>query len=367
MTWKGADRGREQFLRREAWYKVLKILSTHEGESHRDLNSSVFTDLESGFPGVPWKGKDGNRSFFRDYAEAWTTPGVVSRFADTEGKIELTASGWSLVNDPSAVTEFFREHLDQYVEVHTLFGEDHFLWPFAYISSILSVQAEVDIDQLQHFAEMLASDDAGSPGQKLFPEKNDNNNRRFRSYLIMLENADAITRSGKTVYAKDHDYLRSMALIESDSSDGGEVADIDALLEDKRTFVTRQAVQREQQRKFSDSLMEAYSGACCISGNTERAVLEGAHILPYRGRQSNEVTNGLLLSVDVHRLFDRSLLGINPDDFSIRFSPTVKESRYTDLEGSKIDLPKSEGQQPDRDALTYRFDEFERQWPESGS
>lgn len=371
LKWKGVDRGREQFLHRDAWHKVLAILASHEGENHRDLDSSVFDELQEKFPKVPWKGKDGNRSFFRDYAEAWTTSGVVQKFADTEGEIHLTGRGMELVDDPSQTEEFFREYLDNYVESHTLHGEDFFLWPFAYISSALSVQPVMDTRDLQDAAEILASTDAGSPDGSLFPQDNDDenavatNNRRFRTYLILLENAHAITRVGTTVSAIDLAYLRAMVPTDTPDLGEDEGLDIEALLEDKRTTVTKQIVQRERQRKFSDSLLEAYASKCCVTGNSEVSVLEGAHILPYRGRQSNKVTNGLLLSVDVHRLFDRFLLGIDPDDFCVHLSPIVSESRYTDLEGSKIILPALEINWPDREALRHRFDEFKQVWPEN--
>lgn len=365
LRWKGADRGREQFLHKDAWLKVLEILGDHEGESHRDLDSPVFDALTSEFPEVAWiGGKHGDRSFFRDYPTAWTTPQVIRPFAETGGVIELTPQGRELVRDEISVSEFFRSHLDRYVESHDLHGSEYLLWPFAYISAILCAQSPIPITDLQHAAEELASYEADSPDGSLFPKNDDLNDRRFRTYLILLENANAIQRDGPAVTAVDHDYLSDMSSgIEAPEIESGNV-DVDSLLEDNRTVVYAKAIRRERQQAFRAEVMTAYAHVCCVSANTESSILEGAHILPYRGRQSNDVTNGLLLAVDIHRLFDQHLLGIDPEGHKIRLSPMVIEERYTNLEGTDIALPSDKSNWPDPDALGYRFEQFSRLWPD---
>lgn len=57
-------------------------------------------------------------------------------------------------------------------------------------------------------------------------------------------------------------------------------------------------------------MLERYGAECCITGCTVDTLLEAAHIIPYRGDQTNDVTNGLLLRVDLHRLFDAHLLSM---------------------------------------------------------
>ncbi len=75
--------------------------------------------------------------------------------------------------------------------------------------------------------------------------------------------------------------------------------DIDAR---KRTLVA--IAQREGQPAFRQSLLQAYAGTCVISGCTITVLLEAAHIVPYRGPQTNTVGNGLLLRADLHKLFE---------------------------------------------------------------
>ncbi|HUZ56031.1 MAG TPA: HNH endonuclease [Streptosporangiaceae bacterium] len=56
------------------------------------------------------------------------------------------------------------------------------------------------------------------------------------------------------------------------------------------------------------ALMAAYSGRCAVTGCTVQAVLEAAHLRPYRGPDSNVTGNGLLLRADIHTLLDLQLL-----------------------------------------------------------
>jgi hypothetical protein len=60
-----------------------------------------------------------------------------------------------------------------------------------------------------------------------------------------------------------------------------------------------QDVSRRGQAGFRAALLEAYRGRCAITGFDAAAALEGAHLRPYRGPESNTVTNGLLLSADL--------------------------------------------------------------------
>ncbi|MEO2018753.1 MAG: HNH endonuclease signature motif containing protein [Fuerstiella sp.] len=55
------------------------------------------------------------------------------------------------------------------------------------------------------------------------------------------------------------------------------------------------------------------------------AVLEAAHIRPYRRPEDNDVQNGLLLRADIHTLFDLNLLGIEPGTWQIHIHPRIKK------------------------------------------
>jgi hypothetical protein len=92
---------------------------------------------------------------------------------------------------------------------------------------------------------------------------------------------------------------------------------------DARLSIVRSVVQRQGQGDFRRALLHAYGGRCTISGCSIEAVLEAAHIIPYRGPETNHVQNGLLLRADLHTLFDLDLLWIDPDTLSVLVAPLL--------------------------------------------
>lgn len=82
---------------------------------------------------------------------------------------------------------------------------------------------------------------------------------------------------------------------------------------------------------------------CAVSGCTELALLEAAPIIPYKGDHSNLLQNGLCLRVDIHRLFDRFLMLIEPQTLRIVVSDKVKDEYYKEFAGKMLGLCKSNG------------------------
>ncbi len=72
---------------------------------------------------------------------------------------------------------------------------------------------------------------------------------------------------------------------------------------------------RPGQRLFRKLVMMNFSGACCVCGLRERALLDAAHITGYaKGeRTRNDPANGLALCVLHHRALDRDLIQIGAD------------------------------------------------------
>lgn len=70
---------------------------------------------------------------------------------------------------------------------------------------------------------------------------------------------------------------------------------------------------REGQTAFKKRLIKKYGCACMATGVTLEAIIEAAHISPFRRSGNHKVENGLLLSGDVHKLFDDGRLCFDPD------------------------------------------------------
>ena len=119
--------------------------------------------------------------------------------------------------------------------------------------------------------------------------------------------------------------------------------------------VLREIAQRQGQIPFRKALIKAYSSRCAVTGCDAIFALEAAHISPYSGPLSNEVSNGLLLRADIHTLFDLHLVGINPDDYTVFINDVLKDTVYYSLHGAAILLPKESVDHPNKIALTERL------------
>jgi putative restriction endonuclease len=141
---------------------------------------------------------------------------------------------------------------------------------------------------------------------------------------------------------------------------------------DARTVIERPVVAREGQGTFRARVLDAWGGACAITGEHTEPVLQAAHIQPYRGPESNHVQNGLLLTSEFHTLFDRGLVAVEPPgagrrDYHVRVSTRIREKwqngrRYNDFDGRPlVGVPRRPELLPSREALEWhRENIFER-------
>lgn len=127
---------------------------------------------------------------------------------------------------------------------------------------------------------------------------------------------------------------------------------------DARVRAIRQIVARRGQPKFRDGLLNAYAGACAVTDSNTPAVLEAAHIRPYRGPESNVLPNGLLLRTDIHTLFDLALLAIDPATNRVAISKSLAGSDYAELEGKPLRSPATEAARPSIIALQSAWDRY---------
>ncbi len=137
-----------------------------------------------------------------------------------------------------------------------------------------------------------------------------------------------------------------------------ELPSVDEIRKDTRQTILRTNIVRKGQRRFRSDLLQAYDGQCAITGYDVNPVLQAAHILEYRGTPSNNVKNGIVLRADIHILFDRALLGIDPSDFKVVLSKSIADSRYEDINGKSIQLPKDKNLWPSEDYVAASFARF---------
>jgi len=125
--------------------------------------------------------------------------------------------------------------------------------------------------------------------------------------------------------------------------------------DDARKKALRAIAIRRGQPAFRASLIDAYGGRCAISGCRVHAVLEAAHIMPYKGDHTNHVQNGILLRTDLHTLFDLNLLSIDSVKYTVQMSPAMLDTEYAAFVGQKLHLPAEESDWPSQEALSTRL------------
>lgn len=125
---------------------------------------------------------------------------------------------------------------------------------------------------------------------------------------------------------------------------------------DGREKILRSIRVRRGQQRFRSLLLQAYEWKCAFTGCRVLGVLEAAHISPYRGQETNRVTNGLLLRADLHTLFDSGLITVHPVKRTIALDRTLMRSEYRTLHGKKIRRARGPKQQPSTAALQEHRD-----------
>lgn len=120
---------------------------------------------------------------------------------------------------------------------------------------------------------------------------------------------------------------------------------------DARLRAFRQIVARRGQSGFRAALIQAYQGRCAITACDALAALEGAHLRPYRGPKSNDVTNGLLLRADIHTLFDLRLLAADPESKHVVISKSLAGTQYEALSTRQLADPTAAWQRPSQETL----------------
>ena len=112
------------------------------------------------------------------------------------------------------------------------------------------------------------------------------------------------------------------------------------------------------QGSFRVLVTEVYERRCAITGERTLPVLDTAHIMPYSVCQRHELSNGILMRSDLHRLFDGGYLTIDPRDRKVVVSRRIREEfengkEYYRLEGQAIREPRDPAFRPLTENIEY--------------
>jgi putative restriction endonuclease len=126
----------------------------------------------------------------------------------------------------------------------------------------------------------------------------------------------------------------------------------------------RLAPYRLGQQAFKAVVLDAYQRRCAVSGTHIPPVLQAAHIRPVAEGGEHRLDNGLLLRSDVHIMFDRGYLGVDPRH-RLMVSPRLRAEfgngdEFYARAGQTIELPARRADQPGREFLEWHLDEVFR-------
>ena len=111
------------------------------------------------------------------------------------------------------------------------------------------------------------------------------------------------------------------------------------------------------QGAFRIGVTGVYQRRCAVTGERTLPILDAAHIRPYGAGGDHEITNGLLLRTDVHRLFDLGYVTVSGDGrFQVgrRLKEDFENGRhYYSMHGKPVALPNDAAMRPAHDALEW--------------
>jgi putative restriction endonuclease len=125
-------------------------------------------------------------------------------------------------------------------------------------------------------------------------------------------------------------------------------------------FGERVARVRLGQNGFRATVFNAYHRRCAITGTKIWPALDAAHIRPVADGGEHRIDNGLLLRSDVHTMFDRGYLGVDPS-YRLQVSPRLRDEfgngeQFYSKAGEVIALPDRKTAWPYRDFVEWHLD-----------
>jgi hypothetical protein len=94
------------------------------------------------------------------------------------------------------------------------------------------------------------------------------------------------------------------------------------------------------QQRFREAMLAQFGESCAFTGPQPPGALEAAHLYLYSTTPEHDVRGGLLLRRDLHALFDRWLITIDPGSWTIQIAPgLIQYPELAELNGKPVLLP----------------------------
>jgi putative restriction endonuclease len=175
----------------------------------------------------------------------------------------------------------------------------------------------------------------------------------FKLNTVQGKGYDSETGGGRELWDAVADRLQSLPPVSLETGTAAHAA-----LESGGFGKPQILLPRLGQGLFRILVTDLYDRRCAITGERTLPVLDAAHIKPYTMVQRHEVSNGLLLRSDLHRLFDGGYLTVDPKDRKVVVSKRIREEfdngrEYYKLEGQVLREPSVVWARPSAENLEF--------------
>jgi putative restriction endonuclease len=115
------------------------------------------------------------------------------------------------------------------------------------------------------------------------------------------------------------------------------------------------------QGSFRMLVADAYGRRCTITAERTFPALEAAHIQRYSRGGNHELSNGLLLRSDLHKLFDLGYISVDPNSMKVKISRKIREEYengrdYYRYDNEPLHPPTDLRAFPSFDKLRYHYE-----------
>jgi hypothetical protein len=130
----------------------------------------------------------------------------------------------------------------------------------------------------------------------------------------------------------------------------------------------KEGIERPGASAFRTLVLTEYQNICAISRCETQKAIDIAHIVPYYGKESDNIQNALPLRTDIHRLFDSGLIKIEYDHSSSLFVSKVNQVAlpdYAEFDHLAIAVPENVNSHPSKRALEIKIGLLKSLWESS--
>lgn len=93
------------------------------------------------------------------------------------------------------------------------------------------------------------------------------------------------------------------------------------------------------QQRFREEMLARFGNCCAFTGPQPPGALEAAHLYLFSETPVHDLRGGMLLRCDLHALFDRWLITVDPDNWTIDVGPELEPySALTALRGQRVQI-----------------------------